>query len=538
MSSTLTDVNIEELNGLSEEERKIALDILKQLSETGESTTYNELLYSEYNEIPVDIDTFIDNDYYLGRAWKDSSGNSKMYPYWRNRLRELFPTNITTSVNNTIFSGSRGIGKTEIAIAISLYLMYRLMCLKNPKEHLHLKPTERICFAYMNITKALAEDIGVSKFQETVKASPWFMARGSMTRRNNDDYWIPPDYINIIIGSQPSHVIGLPIFFCLDGDTEILTTEGTYKIKDLVGKDMKVYSISDSGELVTSDVCHVEQTATTDEEYEICLEDGTVIKCTKNHRFMLKDGTYKEAQNLTVEDELADVTPFGYIYKYTNKVTGKIYIGKREKPVFDEFYWGSGKLWKEDLKKFGKEAIDREILCFGFSRKDLNELEKHYISMYNSTDRGVGYNIHKGGQGGNSVNDTELWSLIHSGCRNGRYHAEVSEETRRKISRANKGKVRSDDVKRKMSIALKGKKKPEGFSEMVSMHQRGRKKSESELKHLREALRIHAKEFIGSHIYNNGVVEKRVKHGEDAPDGFILGRLPRKKTSDNKKVPL
>ena len=231
MSNTLNDVNIEELNGLSEEERKIALDILKQLSETGESTTYTELLYSEYNEIPVDIDTFIDNDYYLGRAWKDSSGNSKMYPYWRNRLRELFPTNITTSVNNTIFSGSRGIGKTEIAIAISLYLMYRLMCLKNPKEHLHLKPTERICFAYMNITKALAEDIGVSKFQETVKASPWFMARGSMTRRNNDDYWIPPDYINVIIGSQPSHVIGLPIFFAFFDEISFIKNQDIEKQK-------------------------------------------------------------------------------------------------------------------------------------------------------------------------------------------------------------------------------------------------------------------------------------------------------------------
>lgn len=311
----LNNFDIEELNNLSEEERKVALDILSQLAETGESETYNDLLYGEYNEIPVDIDTFIDNDYYLGQAWKDSSGNSKMYPYWRKVLRELFPTNITTSVNNTIFSGSRGIGKTEIAIAISLYLMYRLMCLKNPKDHLHLKPTERICFAYMNITKMLAEDIGISKFQQTVKASPWFLERGSITRKNNEDYWVPPDYINIIIGSQPSHVIGLPIYFCLDGDTEILTTEGTHKIKDLVGKDIRVYSISDAGEVVTSDACRVEQTAVDDEEYEICLEDNTVIKCTKSHRFMLKDGSYKEAQYLTVDDELADVKTFGYIYK-------------------------------------------------------------------------------------------------------------------------------------------------------------------------------------------------------------------------------
>ena len=43
-------------------------------------------------------------------------------------------------------------------------------------------------------------------------------------------------------------------------------------------------------------------------EYHVELEDGTLLKCTPNHRFMLKDGTYKEAKDLTVNDELYDVT--------------------------------------------------------------------------------------------------------------------------------------------------------------------------------------------------------------------------------------
>ncbi|MBO7697215.1 MAG: hypothetical protein J6Y28_04275 [Acholeplasmatales bacterium] len=47
-------------------------------------------------------------------------------------------------------------------------MMYRVMCLKNPLEYFNLKPTEKLAFAFMNITKDLAYDIGVSKFQETV----------------------------------------------------------------------------------------------------------------------------------------------------------------------------------------------------------------------------------------------------------------------------------------------------------------------------------------------------------------------------------
>lgn len=59
-----------------------------------------------------------------------------------------------------------------------------------------------------------------------------------------------------------------------------------------------------SGEIVTSDTCFITPTIKTNDYYEIELEDGTIIKCTPNHRFMLKDGSYKEAQELTEDDEL------------------------------------------------------------------------------------------------------------------------------------------------------------------------------------------------------------------------------------------
>lgn len=209
----MVDFDYSKLDGLSEKEKEYALNILKELSEKGKSEKYENLLYADYSEIPVDIVTFIEDNKYLGNAWHDSEGKSKLYPYWKDRLQELFPTNVDTSVNNSIFSGARGIGKSEIAVAIGLYILYRVMCLKNPVDYFRLKPTEKLCFAFMNIKKQLAEDIGISKLQNTVKMSPWFMAHGSMTRRNNAPYWLPPEYIEIIIGSQASDVIGLPILF-------------------------------------------------------------------------------------------------------------------------------------------------------------------------------------------------------------------------------------------------------------------------------------------------------------------------------------
>ena len=210
MSNNLDSKNI--LDNLNEKEKKVALSILEEIKTKGKSQTLQDLLLDDYKEIPVTIDEFIDNDNYLGYAWKDAEGKSKLYPYWRKKLRELFPDNIHTNVNNAIFSGAKGLGKSEIAVLIAVYLMHRIMCMKNPLDHFHLKPTENICFAFMNIKLDLAEEIAKSKFQNTIKLSPWFTNKGSFEGRSNR-LWVPPAPIKIVIGSQNSDVIGLPIFF-------------------------------------------------------------------------------------------------------------------------------------------------------------------------------------------------------------------------------------------------------------------------------------------------------------------------------------
>ena len=206
------DFNLTDLDSLSPQEREYALQILGELNTKGESKAYDDLRYADYKEIPVDIITFIKDDRYLGKAWHLPDGSCKLFPYWEKKLQELFPDNLTTAYSTFIESGARGLGKSEIAVTCSLYMMHRLMCLKNPYLTLDLKPTEQIAFAFMNITQKLALEIGHVKFQNTVQCSPWFMERGTITGLKQKT-WNPPDFINIIIGSQSSDVIGQAIYF-------------------------------------------------------------------------------------------------------------------------------------------------------------------------------------------------------------------------------------------------------------------------------------------------------------------------------------
>ena len=298
------------LADLSPQEREVAIKMLKEIS-AGKSDTFEQLKYADYEEIPVDIETFVDNNKYLGNAWHDNEGKSKLYPYWRRELHKIFPNNLDTAFNNAIFSGSRGRGKSEIAVLVASYLLYRVLCLKDPIGFFRLKPTEKIVFAFMNIKLALAEEIGISKFQNTLQSSPWFLAHGELEGRTKK-IWVPRKYngqevIDIKIGSQADDLIGLPIYFCLDGDTLIKTAYGDIAIKDLENKEIRVVNLSNEGKEIISDPCTVKMTGAYREEYQLELEDGTIIKCTPNHKFMLKDGSYKEAQYLTEEDELADI---------------------------------------------------------------------------------------------------------------------------------------------------------------------------------------------------------------------------------------
>lgn len=304
-------IDLSLLDGLSEDEKKYALQILKELSNSGSSKTYDNLKYIDYKEIPVDIETFLTDDRYLGIPWKDKNGKLKLYPFWLDVLKKLFPNNIETAYDTLLESGARGLGKSEIACgAVCAYLMYRVMCLKDPLEFFHLKPTEKIAFAFMNIKLDLSEAIANDKFQKTIQMSPWFMSKGTLTQRHNKPYWIPPEPIEIIIGSQADDIIGRPIFFCLDGNTKILTSNGSFKIEELENKTIQVPSINDKNEIILSNECTVKQTAISDIEYQITLMDNTVIKCTPSHRFMLIDGSYKEAKDLTEDDEIMDFVPY------------------------------------------------------------------------------------------------------------------------------------------------------------------------------------------------------------------------------------
>lgn len=96
-----------------------------------------------------------------------------------------------------------------------------------------------------------------------------------------------------------------------------------------------------------------------------------------------------------------------YIYKTTNIINGKIYIGLSTLTVDESTnYYGSGKILHRAISKYGKENFTKEILESNIESKEiLEQREIYYISKYNSTDDSIGYNITYGGTGGDTISN-------------------------------------------------------------------------------------------------------------------------------------
>lgn len=213
--NSLPDLSI--LNNLSPEERALALEILKEYSQEGQSTILENLKYSDFEEIPVDIMTFISEERYLGRGLysvDEFTGERKctVFPYWLEKLKEIFPDNLTTKYNTIVLTGSIGLGKSFIAVICQLYLLYRMMCLKDPYTYYGLQPIDKITFSMLNVTLEAAQGVGWDKMQQLLQSSEWFMERGNMNASRTNPQWMPPKGIELVFGSSNRHVVGRALF--------------------------------------------------------------------------------------------------------------------------------------------------------------------------------------------------------------------------------------------------------------------------------------------------------------------------------------
>lgn len=133
---------------------------------------------------------------------------------------------------------------------------------------------------------------------------------------------------------------------------------------------------------------------------------------------------------------------YGIIYKITNNVNGKIYIGLTTRSLHERFIQhcchsnkGSKSLIHQAILKYGRDNFTIEQIDESETKSDLDEKEDFWINYYNSMNTSVGYNLKSGGAKGKGYKHTDV--------------------TKKIISESGKGKTRSEETKKHMSDAQK-----------------------------------------------------------------------------------
>ncbi len=169
-----------------------------------------------------------------------------------------------------------------------------------------------------------------------------------------------------------------------------------------------------------------------------------------------------------------------YIYKTTNKLNGKIYIGlSKYAPHENPEYLGSGFLLKKAVECYGRENFIKTIIEECNTPEHLMERERYWISTLKSNVRGVGYNICEGGAWGdnwtNHPRQEELrqhFSGITKGTHNPNYGNRWTPEQKERASKRAKDNAygidpntgesisKRSDIRKKISETKLGLKNP------------------------------------------------------------------------------
>ena len=110
------------LDGLNPYERKWVMDILLDLrdaTDTRSAFAYNSIWEADYDDRPVTIDQFIEDDYYLGSA-------ATLFPKWQEELKHVLRPG--TNCLEWHLGGSIGSGKSYTAMVGMAYLLHRMLC--------------------------------------------------------------------------------------------------------------------------------------------------------------------------------------------------------------------------------------------------------------------------------------------------------------------------------------------------------------------------------------------------------------------------
>lgn len=144
------------------------------------------------------------------------------------------------------------------------------------------------------------------------------------------------------------------------------------------------------------------------------------------------------------------------IYKTTNRINGKFYIGKHQTTNPYDNYLGSGRGIRYAIKKYGKENFVKEVLHIFETEDEMNLKEKEILTDEFVSSK-LNYNKGVGGEGGPQFRGKKHSEETKNRIREKMEGSKLSEEAKYKISENNKKRKLSEETRMKLSVKSKNR---------------------------------------------------------------------------------
>lgn len=159
-------------------DEKAALELLMAEMSTGEQDgilqTLNEI---EYKREPVDIETFVKDEYYLGKTCEG------LRPRLLEDLKEYFESGY---YGEMILTGSIGYGKTFLASICICRILYELSCMRNPHKTYGIAQDSNISVVGFSVTEEIATKVVFENIATKIDGSPYFSEHFSYDRTKKE----------------------------------------------------------------------------------------------------------------------------------------------------------------------------------------------------------------------------------------------------------------------------------------------------------------------------------------------------------------
>lgn len=218
----------------SDEQEKLWAE-LTELKASG-SVSEERSLNIDFLRKPPMMEEFIDSDYYLGATLRPSEDNVGIYPVWRDTLVADF--NYESRIHNAVITGSLGIGKTWIMVAIMLYRITLTTLLRNPQNYFGISRGSNIIFNILSVTREQVRQTAFGDAINFMTASPYFLEELNFDPEMEYSKSAVPFNNNLWLtaGSKGWHILGRNVL-------GVGLDEGNFRLEK--DPDQKAYQLYD-----------------------------------------------------------------------------------------------------------------------------------------------------------------------------------------------------------------------------------------------------------------------------------------------------